>query len=80
MNLQLPNKSKTLEIKRTNFCASIKLQGQLISRTFVHQSSTIGEAASAIKHDIMRSMASRLEMHADSLIEEENGLPEGIIY
>ncbi|XP_074103502.1 protein odr-4 homolog [Cotesia typhae] len=72
----LPNKSKTLEIKRTNFCASIKLQGQLISRTFVHQSSTFGEAASAIKHDIMRSMASRLEMHADSLIEEENGLPE----
>ncbi|XP_008551405.1 protein odr-4 homolog [Microplitis demolitor] len=72
----LPNKSTSLEIKRTNFCASIRLQGQLISRTFVHQSSTIGEAASAIKHDIMRSMTSRLEMHADSLIEEENGLPE----
>lgn len=31
----------------------------------------------AVKQDIVRSLASRLEMHWDSLIEEENGSPEG---
>lgn len=60
-----------------NCSASLRLIGQLVSRTFVNQHSTVGEAADAIRQDIMRSMASRLEMHWDSLIEEENGLPEG---
>ncbi|XP_034939965.1 protein odr-4 homolog [Chelonus insularis] len=71
-----PIKSSSSHIKREHFSASIRLLGQLSSRTFVHQSSTIGDATNAIKQDIMRSMASRLEMHWDSLIEEENALPE----
>lgn len=55
----------------------MRLVGQIVSRTFVHQKATIEEAAAAVKQDIMRSLASRLEMHWDSLIEEENGSPEG---
>ena len=51
--------------------------GQLVSRTFVHQKATIEEATNAVKQDVMRSLASRLEMHWDSLIEEEDGSPEG---
>ncbi|XP_015605867.1 protein odr-4 homolog [Cephus cinctus] len=56
--------------------ASMRLVGQLVSRTFVHQKASIEEATTALKQDIMRSLASRLEMHWDSLIEEENGSPE----
>jgi hypothetical protein len=33
----------------------------------------------AVKEDIVRSLASRLELHWDSLIEEEHGSPEGIL-
>jgi hypothetical protein len=33
----------------------------------------------AVKQDIIRSLASRLELHWDSLIEEEHGSPEGIL-
>jgi hypothetical protein len=33
----------------------------------------------AVKQDIVRSLASRLELHWDSLIEEEHGSPEGIL-
>lgn len=33
---------------------------------------TIAEASEAVKEDILRSLTSRLEMHWDSLIEEEN--------
>lgn len=61
----------------TSCSASIRLIGQLVSRTFLHQKASIAEANMAVKQDIVRSLASRLEMHWDSLIEEENGSPEG---
>lgn len=67
-------------MKITPCSASIRLVGQLVSRTFVHQKANVEEANIAIKQDIMRSLASRLEMHWDSLIEEENGSPEGIYF
>jgi len=58
-------------------CAtSMKLIGQLVSRTAVHQKASIEDATNAIKQDILRSLASRLELHWDSVIEEENGSPE----
>ncbi|XP_050445619.1 protein odr-4 homolog isoform X2 [Cataglyphis hispanica] len=63
-------------IKVTSCSASIRLIGQLVSRTFLHQKASIAEANMAVKQDIVRSLASRLEMHWDSLIEEENGSPE----
>lgn len=32
-----------------------------------------------MKQDIIRSLASRLELHWDSLLEEEQGTPEGML-
>ncbi|XP_014467469.1 PREDICTED: protein odr-4 homolog isoform X2 [Dinoponera quadriceps] len=64
------------DIRVTSCSASIRLTGQLVSRTFVHQKANIEEANAAVRQDIVRSLASRLEMHWDSLIEEENGSPE----
>ncbi|XP_032686392.1 protein odr-4 homolog [Odontomachus brunneus] len=63
-------------IRVTSCSASIRLIGQLVSRTFVHQKASIAEANMAVRQDIVRSLASRLEMHWDSLIEEESGSPE----
>lgn len=36
----------------------------------------VGEISKAIVQDILRSLEARLEMHWDSLIEEEHGSPE----
>lgn len=33
----------------------------------------------AVKQDIVRSLASRLELHWDSLIQEEHESPEGVL-
>ena len=66
-----------MDVRTTPCSASIRLIGQLVSRTFVHQRASIAEANTAVKEDIVRSLASRLEMHWDSLIEEENDSPEG---
>ncbi|KAG5306359.1 ODR4 protein, partial [Pseudoatta argentina] len=69
--------NSNVDVRTTSCSASIRLIGQLVSRTFVHQRASIAEANTAVKEDIVRSLASRLEMHWDSLIEEENGSPEG---
>ncbi|KYN15149.1 PREDICTED: protein odr-4 homolog [Trachymyrmex cornetzi] len=68
--------NSNMDVRTTSCSASIRLIGQLVSRTFVHQRASIAEANTAVKEDIVRSLASRLEMHWDSLIEEENGSPE----
>lgn len=48
---------------------------------FYHQRVLLVEyfTSQAVKQDIVRSLASRLELHWDSLIEEEHGSPEGIL-
>ncbi|XP_029170976.1 protein odr-4 homolog [Nylanderia fulva] len=66
--------NSSIKIRSCN--ASIRLIGQLVSRTFLYQKASIAEANMAVKQDIVRSLASRLEMHWDSLIEEENGSPK----
>ncbi|KAM0731908.1 Protein odr-4-like protein [Formica fusca] len=78
VNLYIPCEQSDTNscIKVTSCSASIRLIGQLVSRTFLHQKASIAEANMAVKQDIVRSLASRLEMHWDSLIEEENGSPE----
>ncbi|XP_043529227.1 protein odr-4 homolog isoform X2 [Frieseomelitta varia] len=78
INLYIPCEEKNMnsDVKITPCSASIRLVGQLVSRTFLHQKANVEEANIAIKQDIIRSLASRLEMHWDSLIEEENGSPE----
>ncbi|XP_076169809.1 protein odr-4 homolog isoform X1 [Ptiloglossa arizonensis] len=78
INLYIPcqEKNTSSDVRITQCSASIRLIGQLASRTFVHQRSNVEEANVAVKQDIIRSLASRLEMHWDSLIEEESGSPE----
>ncbi|KAJ9574644.1 hypothetical protein L9F63_008176 [Diploptera punctata] len=71
---------KTLEINEdiqvVDCCGEMNFLGNLASRVFLHQKSTVTEAVEAVKQDIVRSLASRLELHWDSLIEEEHGSPE----
>ncbi|KAK2586955.1 hypothetical protein KPH14_009881 [Odynerus spinipes] len=69
-------KSSSTDVNIKPSSESMWLVGQLVSKTFVTSKTNIGEATRAIKQDIVRSLASRLEMHWDSLIEEENGSPE----
>ncbi|KZC05038.1 PREDICTED: protein odr-4 homolog [Dufourea novaeangliae] len=78
INLYIPCQEKNInfDVRITPCNASIRLVGQLMSRTFVHQKANVEEANMAVKQDIIRSLASRLEMHWDSLIEEESGSPE----
>lgn len=68
----------SVDVQTTSCSASMRLLGQIYSRTFVHQKSTASQVTKSVKEDIIRSLASRLQMHWDSLIEEENGSPEGI--
>ncbi|XP_014210147.1 protein odr-4 homolog [Copidosoma floridanum] len=63
-------------VRITSCGASMRLVGQLTSRTAVYQKASIEEATNAIKQDILRSLYSRLELHWDSIIEDENGSPE----
>ncbi|KAL7305784.1 hypothetical protein TKK_0002033 [Trichogramma kaykai] len=67
---------KQEDIKSTICEASIKVMGQLVSRVSLHEKSTCEEAANAVKQDILRSIASRLELHWDTIIVEENGFQE----
>ncbi|XP_043504415.1 protein odr-4 homolog [Polistes fuscatus] len=77
VDLYIPcEKSTSIEAKIKPCSESLWLIGQLVSKTFVTDKTSIEEATTAIKEDIVRSLASRLEMHVDSLIEEENGSPE----
>lgn len=52
--------------------------GVLASQILISQKTTVAEAISAIKQDIIRSLMVRFEMHWDSLVEEEYSSPEGI--
>ncbi|KAJ8669081.1 hypothetical protein QAD02_000340 [Eretmocerus hayati] len=69
-------KEKSNSIKTISCSASMRLMGQLVSKTALHQRATVKEATSAVRQDILRSLASRLELHLNSVIEEENGSPE----
>lgn len=55
----------------------IRITGQVICKLWLHPKATIGFASQAVKQDLIRSLAARLEMHWDSLTEEEHGSPEG---
>lgn len=52
--------------------------GQVSSKLWLSPKVTIGSASNAVSQDIVRSLASRLEMHWDSLIDEESGSSEGV--
>nr|XP_023014162.1 protein odr-4 homolog [Leptinotarsa decemlineata] len=50
----------------------LRIVGQVSCKLWLQPKMSIKEAAKALKQDIMRSLESRLEMHWDSLTEEEN--------
>ncbi|PSN52959.1 hypothetical protein C0J52_03625 [Blattella germanica] len=70
------NVQKNEDVKVVHCCGEMNFLGNLASRVFLHQKATVEEAVQAVKQDIVRSLASRLELHWDSLIEEEHGSPE----
>ncbi|XP_058794467.1 protein odr-4 homolog [Phymastichus coffea] len=74
--LPCTHKEKKGTVRIVSCSASMRLMGQLVSRIVLHQKASINEATNAMKQDILRSLASRLELHWDSVIEEENGSPE----
>lgn len=55
----------------------IVLSGQVACEVWIHAKATIKDAKRSILEDIVRSLAARLELHCDSLTEEEHGSPEG---
>jgi len=51
--------------------ARMRLSGKLAFAANVDSSATIGEAAEAVKQDILRSLRARVRMHCDSLVGDE---------
>ncbi|KAJ8967890.1 hypothetical protein NQ314_002595 [Rhamnusium bicolor] len=50
----------------------LRIVGQVACKLWLQPKISINDASIAVKQDIMRSLATRLEMHWDSLTEEEN--------
>lgn len=51
----------------------IRIIGEVACKLWLNSKGTFGEATEAVKQDIMRSLATRMEIHWDSLTEEELG-------
>ncbi|KAF7279452.1 protein odr-4 homolog [Rhynchophorus ferrugineus] len=60
-------------IELINIGGQIRIVGQVVSKTWFNSKTSIGEVIQAVKEDIMRSLATRVDMHWDSLTEEELG-------
>lgn len=50
----------------------IRMVGQVVSKIWLHPKMLMKEVAKAIVQDLLRSLSTRLEMHWDSLTEEEH--------
>ncbi|XP_026276961.1 protein odr-4 homolog [Frankliniella occidentalis] len=74
-NLYMPMTGADLkpssDMEVNNAYGSMYFTGGPVSRVFVHQKATVEEACKAVKQDFIRSLTSRLQMHADSLVEDE---------
>ncbi|XP_054262969.1 protein odr-4 homolog [Macrosteles quadrilineatus] len=79
VNLYIPNMEGSSEVTVSSVVGEMNCTGVLASRVFVHQKATVLEALKAVKEDIIRSFAARVEMHCDSLVEEEIGSPEEVM-
>lgn len=67
----LPPSSEQIECQSVG--GEIRIVGEVISKLWLNSKETFGEAVNAVKEDIMRSLSTRMEMHWDSLTEEELG-------
>ncbi|CAG9768609.1 unnamed protein product [Ceutorhynchus assimilis] len=61
------------ELRYSNIGGQIRIIGEVVCKLWLHSKGTFGEAVQAVKEDIMRSLTTRMEMHWDSLTEEELG-------
>lgn len=60
-----------------NKCAGLMVvNGHVNSRIFVHPKTTVSETVAFLKEDIIRSLRTRVELHTDALIDEDEGSPE----
>ncbi|XP_066155405.1 protein odr-4 homolog [Euwallacea fornicatus] len=59
------------QIVPTSIGGQIRVVGEVVSQFWISSKSTFREAVRAVKEDIMRSLSTRMEMHWDSLTEEE---------
>lgn len=66
------NSSTNSDVNILDSGGRFRLIGKVASKLWMQPKTTIAEASEAVKEDILRSLTSRLEMHWDSLIEEEN--------
>ncbi len=58
----------------TTIHSRMRFAGKMFLCAFLHPDATVGEAAAAIRQDLIRSLRGRLQMHCDSLVgEETNG-------
>uniref|UniRef100_A0A1B6CVJ3 Protein odr-4 homolog n=1 Tax=Clastoptera arizonana TaxID=38151 RepID=A0A1B6CVJ3_9HEMI len=82
VNLYVPNELEVFsedDLKVVDLIGEMKCTGVLSSIVFLHQKAMVKEVIQAVKEDIIRSWAARLEMHWDSLVEEEVGTPEEVM-
>ncbi|XP_066260013.1 protein odr-4 homolog [Euwallacea similis] len=59
------------QIVPTSIGGQIRVVGEVVSKFWISSKGTFREAMRAVKEDIMRSLSTRMEMHWDSLTEEE---------
>lgn len=69
---KLPDTVEYIECEGTTHFSGI-----VASRIYLNPKATVDDATTAIKQDVIRSLASRFTMHCDALIDD-NLLPEGI--
>jgi len=64
------------ELSKEKCGGMLSVGGHVHSRIFVHPKSTVSETVQFLKEDILRSLRTRVELHTDALIDEEEGSPE----
>nr|WHO17341.1 olfactory receptor 7 [Matsumurasca onukii] len=76
VDLYIPSDPREPQLTMSSVEGEMKCTGVMASRVYLHQKATFAEAFKAVKEDIIRSFAARVEMHCDSLVEEEEGSPD----
>ncbi|XP_059483314.1 protein odr-4 homolog [Neocloeon triangulifer] len=64
------------EVVKTKCAGVLTVGGHVHGRVFLHPKTSIEEVVASLKEDIVRSLRTRVELHTDALIEEEEGSPE----
>uniref|UniRef100_A0A1Q3F9Z2 Putative olfactory receptor 4-like protein n=1 Tax=Culex tarsalis TaxID=7177 RepID=A0A1Q3F9Z2_CULTA len=81
VHIYAPSSSTTdiTTCKLQTFSGTLKFDGVISSKCFVHPKTSFAEAKSFIKADIVRSLMSRIQIHCDSLVQAEDSIPDTIM-